>query len=108
MLLLGEYYYFYIDRLGGKVLLGVIINNWGQDYHFLGARFNWGWLLTFGGTIISNIFQVSWGAWLMQGSISNGPTRSQAESAPWNVLCDPLYSETLHNSIFLVDDICDQ
>ena len=40
--------------IGAKVLLGVIINNWGQDYHFLGARFYWGWLSTFGSTIISN------------------------------------------------------
>ena len=44
--------------IGAKVLLGVIINNWGQDYHFLGARFYWGWLLTFGARIISSML---WG-----------------------------------------------
>ena len=48
---LGAYYQFlgacfywgnviiFTFTVGGKVLLGVIIDNWGQDNHFWGARF---------------------------------------------------------------------
>ena len=35
-----------LSLFGGKVLLGVIINNWGQDNHFWGAKFYSGWLAT--------------------------------------------------------------
>ena len=44
-----------ITAFGGKVLFGVIVNNWRYDYHFLpfGARFYWAWLSTLGGTILT-------------------------------------------------------